>query len=322
MSFVRLGLVGCGAVVQNNYARALPEVAGVRVTAVHDRDQRAAAAAAAIFGAPIRSFDALCEGVDAVVIATPPSSHFGLVTSFIDRGISVICEKPFVGRREEAEAIVALSEKSGVAVYVGHLRRTFPSVRLARDIVATGSLGRVKAMRLVEGGRFAWDTSSGYVSSDAFGGVLFDTGSHTVDMGLFISGLDQERFAVTVDEVRRDRPEPAHDLMAQLRLEASDCEVAVTLSLSRRRALANIVRIELEGGVIEVSAGPRDRIRVSGPGGVAIVPTGPLPADFNGYFTEQFARILVDGTGQEFLAARFVGLSSVLEAVVRATEAR
>lgn len=322
MSRKRLGIIGCGAVVQNNYARAIPEVRGVEVAAVHDLDPRAASAAAALLGAPAVSLEELFGRVDAVIVATPPSTHVGIVTDCIKRGLTVLCEKPFVSREADALELVRMSKDTGVPVYVGHLRRTFPSARLARDLIATGTLGRVRSMSLVEGGRFSWDTSSNYVSSDISGGVLFDTGSHTVDLGLFVSGLDGRDFAVAVDEVHRDRPEPAHELSARARLITAETEIALGLHLSRHRVLANRVRIELDHGIVELSVGPRDRIRVTGRGGSAVIPAGTGAADFNGYFTEQFYRIFVEKSAAEFEAARFVGLSRVLERVATAREAR
>ena len=320
MTITRVGVVGCGAVVRNNYTRALSGIRGIKVTAVHDLDPVAAAEVAAMFSAAALSFEELCGRVDAVIIATPPSTHVGLVKACIERGLTVLCEKPFVSRESEAVELVKLSAARGVSVCVGHLRRTFPSARLARDMIATGALGRVRALSLIEGGRFAWDTSSNYVVKDVSGGVLFDTGSHTVDMGLFVSGLDLEEFTVVVDAVKRDRPEPAHEVRADLRLRVLGAEVPLHLHVSRHRALANRVRVELEHGVVDLSVGPRDRIRVTGPLGTAIIPSGPLASDFNGYFTEQFVRILVERRTSEFSVERFVGLTKVLEAIASQKE--
>lgn len=322
MEPTRIGLVGCGAVVQNNYARALPGIQGLRVVAVHDLDLKAAADAAMRFGAVAMDFDSLCDRVDAVIIATPPSSHLALVLSCVDRGLTVVCEKPFVSRASEAAMVVSRSQEKDVPVFVGHLRRTFPSVRLARDLIASGAFGKVQRLQLIEGGRFAWDTSSNYVANDVSGGVLFDTGSHTVDMGLFISGLDREEFEVRVSRVSRDRAEPSHELKAEALLDGGYGTVGLDLHVSRHRVLANRVRVVLERGTVDVSVGPRDRVRVSGPLGSAVLPTGPLAADFNGYFTEQFVRIFVERRADEFRAARFVGLTKVLEAIASAQEAK
>lgn len=320
MAITRVGVVGCGAVVRNNYVRALSGVRELKVTAVHDLDGIAASEVAAMFAATTCSFAELCDRVDAVIIATPPSTHVGIVRACVERGLTVVCEKPFVSRESEALELVKLSEARNVTVCVGHLRRTFPSAILARDIIATGALGRVTALSLVEGGRFAWDTSSNYVATDVSGGVLFDTGSHTVDLGLFVSGLDLQDFSVVVDAVNRDRPEPAHEVQAEVRLQVSGADVPVHLHVSRHRVLANRVRINLEHGVVDLSAGPRDRIRVTGPFGTAIIPTAALPSDFNGYFTEQFVRILIEHRTTEFSARRFLGLTRVLEAIAAAKE--
>lgn len=320
MEPVRVGIIGCGAVVQGNYSRALGMVAGVRVVALHDRDERAASQASAIFGAPSVSFDELTEMSDAALIATPPSSHVDLVARCLELRIPVLCEKPFVSREEDARKLVALSESLRVPLYVGHLRRTFAAARAARDLIASGVLGGVRSLDLAEGGRFSWDTASNYVTTDIAGGVLFDTGSHTVDLGLFVSGLDAREFRVEVEGVHRDKPEPSHDLRATARLVGEHFDVALSLRLSRRRVLSNRIRIVCENGTVELSVGPRDRIRITGPSGTAIVPAREHVVDFNEHFADQFARVLVRGDADDFSARRFIGLTAVLEALAAAKE--
>ena len=311
----RVGIVGCGALTRTNYARSLPQVAGVRVACVHDLNQGAAALAAEQFGAAAVSLDALCGEVDTVIVATPPGTHYGIVKTCLDRGRNVVCEKPFVGVVEEARELVAIAATRGVSLHVGHLRRTFASVNLARELIMSGALGAVRRLLLAEGGRFSWDVQSGYVSSDPLGGVLFDTGSHTLDVALFVTGLDTADFAVSVLNVRRDRPEPAHELEAEFQLRQPEQEVSVRLLLSRYRALANRVRIELEHGTVEVPVGPRDCIRVRGVRTSAILRTAPASSDYNDYFIAQWRAVFGGVGASAFDARNFIGLTAILEAV-------
>jgi len=179
----------------------------------------------------------------------------------------------------------------------------------------SGALGAVRQVLLAEGARFSWDVQSGYVSSDPLGGVLFDTGSHTLDMALFVAGLDKTDFAVSVVNVRRDRPEPAHDLEAELRLRHQEREVSLRLLLSRYRALANRVRIELEHGMVDVPVGPRDCIRLHGDRGSAVLRTAPASTDYNDYFLAQWREVFGETGGGVFDARNFLGLIAILEAI-------
>jgi predicted dehydrogenase len=311
----RVGIVGCGAVTRTNYAKSLPQVAGVRVAFVHDLNKEAAVLAAEQFGAAAVSLDALCGQVDTVIVATPPGTHYEIVKTCLERGRNVVCEKPFVGRVQEARELVELAAARGVSLHVGHLRRTFASVRLARELIMSGTLGAVRRLLIAEGGRFSWDVQSGYVSSDPLGGVLFDTGSHSLDVALFVTGLDTADLAVTVLNVRRDRPEPAHDLEAELQLREPEDEVSVRLLLSRYRALANRVRIELEHGTVDVPVGPRECIRVRGERASAVLRTAPASTDYNEYFLAQWRAVFGGLGANAFDARNFIGLIAILEAV-------
>ena len=123
---VRLGLIGCGGIVQKVHAPsllALPEA--VQVVAVADplpdsRDQ-----VGEMFGVPAGQrypdHRALLERaeVDMVSIATPHHLHAEHVTAAAEAGVAVSCEKPMATSMEEGWAIRAAVERSGVAYAEG-----------------------------------------------------------------------------------------------------------------------------------------------------------------------------------------------------------
>jgi len=87
------------------------------------------------------------DGIDAVVVATPPALHKDVAVAFLRRGIEVICEKPLCRDAAEAADFADAVARDGRVFVLTHCYSGFPMVRQARDIVAEGALGQV---RLIE----------------------------------------------------------------------------------------------------------------------------------------------------------------------------
>jgi len=81
--------------------------------------------------------------VDAVVIATQPSSHFPLSKEALEKGKHVFVEKPMTLHAKEAEELLSLSRTSARVFMVGHLLRYHPAVRLLKDHIDKGELGEI-----------------------------------------------------------------------------------------------------------------------------------------------------------------------------------
>lgn len=87
------------------------------------------------------------DGIDVVVIATPPQIHKEVAQAFLAAGIDVVCEKPLTRTVAEAEELAASVAKSNRLFVVTHCYSAFPMVRQARDLVRSGALGQ---LRMVE----------------------------------------------------------------------------------------------------------------------------------------------------------------------------
>jgi len=137
-----LVIVGAGGIVGEMHVPALKGLDGIRVRAVVDRDRRAAEAVAERFvGAKVAGDlddldDAVLTGATAV-IATPGASHAALGLAALDRGASVLLEKPAALDRTEFSALDAASLVAGRPVSVFHNYRLRPnSLRLWRWLTA------------------------------------------------------------------------------------------------------------------------------------------------------------------------------------------
>jgi predicted dehydrogenase len=87
--------------------------------------------------------DVLASDVDALVIATPISTHYALARAALERGKHVLVEKPLADSAAHAEALAAVARARGLVLMVGHTYMYSPAVEELRRLVQSGSLGRV-----------------------------------------------------------------------------------------------------------------------------------------------------------------------------------
>lgn len=312
---VRTCLIGCGAVAQQMYARHLPQIPGLRMVMVSDlrpeNAQRVAAAMACATGTAAEAFAA----ASLAIIATPPASHAALARQALAAGCDVIVEKPFTISSAEAAQLVAQAEQAGRRIYVAQFRRLYPKLEQARQVIGSGLLGQVRAVEMYEGGRFDWEVATDYINRDPYGGVLFDTGAHTLDMGLHAAGLDTGALDVRVVSVRRDRPEPAHEIEARFVLRTDGRDIEGRLHLSRARALANLVRVRGERGQLEFDVSHAGGLTLTAGGRRIPVFPGRQVESARHAFTLQYHQLVTAPDNMSLAARGFINQISILEAV-------
>lgn len=81
--------------------------------------------------------------VDAVVIATPISTHFALARAALESGKHVFVEKPMTSSAADAEELVRLAERTGLTLMVGHTFVFSPPVRKLGELIDRGDLGDI-----------------------------------------------------------------------------------------------------------------------------------------------------------------------------------
>ncbi len=311
----KIGIIGCGTVVQKNYVRLFPKLRGIDIQYVNDINENNARIVADLLKAKVSTVNEVLENSDYVLIATPPRFHAELVDQSINYGVDIICEKPFVTSRADAEKLVKRAHSKRANLYVAHFRRGYPSAQLARQIIGTGLIGKVTNLVIVEGGRLSWTTKSDYVRNDVYGGVLFDTGSHTIDLALYSSGLDQGEYRVHVSGVSRDNPEPSHEIKAHLTLKNGTDTINTQLFLSRRQSLANKITISGEKGTIELSAAYQTKVRLTGPEGSTLIYAEKEYRDGADCMSMLYHQIFTGGDDDIYRADRAITLTSIMEEV-------
>ena len=81
------------------------------------------------------------ERIDFVSIVTPNHVHFPVAQAFAEAGFHVVCDKPLVHTREQADALVATVAKKGTVFGVTYNYTGYPMVRQAREMVRSGLIG-------------------------------------------------------------------------------------------------------------------------------------------------------------------------------------
>ena len=156
---LRLGVVGGGRISGMQAAAARLTDRWEVVAGAFSSDPARAKAAAAEWYLPedrcYASFDEMAaveaareDGVDAVMITTPNHLHFDCAKAFLKAGIDVLCDKPLTNEVAEAEALVALAEDTGCVFGVSYVMSCFPMIRQAREIVASGGIGKINQIHV------------------------------------------------------------------------------------------------------------------------------------------------------------------------------
>jgi predicted dehydrogenase len=187
---LRFGLVGAGAIAQT-YAPAFEQCAGVEVVAVADtRAEAANAMAERLKATAYCSPQALRDGteVDAVVIATPPDRHPEIAIPFLERGIHVLCEKPFALDVAGARAMVEAARRSGATLTMASKFRYVDDVVKAKSLMASGSLGEIVLFENAFTSRVDMSTRWNSDARVSGGGVLVDNGTHSIDIMRYLLG--------------------------------------------------------------------------------------------------------------------------------------
>ncbi len=142
---LRVGLIGAGY-WGPNLARNLVEMDDGDLVAVADLDQAKLDRMKSRFPQIIttRIYQDLFKlNLDAVVIATPPITHYSFASECIENGLHVLVEKPLVLHSVQGERLIQLAEDRQRILMVGHTFEYNPAVRVVKEIIDSGELGEL-----------------------------------------------------------------------------------------------------------------------------------------------------------------------------------
>ncbi|WP_435010557.1 Gfo/Idh/MocA family protein [Tundrisphaera lichenicola] len=201
---VRIGIVGIGFMGMIHY-QAASKLASGRVVAVCSRDPKKLAgdwtSIQGNFGPRGGQVDLSAQAkyadvaellgdpeIDLVDLCVPNDNHARLAIQALEAGKHVLVEKPIALTTEDADAMVAAANASGKLLMVGHVLPFFPEFAFAREAIASGRYGRLKAAHLNRViARPEW--SSGIADADRSGGPAIDLHIHDTHFVGLVCGV-------------------------------------------------------------------------------------------------------------------------------------
>lgn len=199
MKILKWGFIGCGEVTEKKSGPAFNEVDGSMVEAVMSRSKEKARSYAERHGVHKWYTDAqeLIDDpdVNAIYIATPPSSHATYAIMSMKAGKPVYVEKPLASSYEDCTRVNRVSEQTGVPCFVAYYRRYLPYFQRVKNIIDSGMIGRVlmaqvrfavppRDLDYQRGNELPWRLQPDI----AGGGYFYDLAAHQLDLLQYFFG--------------------------------------------------------------------------------------------------------------------------------------
>jgi predicted dehydrogenase len=242
---IRLAIVGCGAVAERYHAAAIRNFQGFAPVVMVDRQLHRAELLKSYFPSCVAEtdFTTLHERVDAAIVALPNDLNARVASRLLQTGISVLVEKPAALNVESARELETAAVKGRAKLAVGFIRREALGVRMARICIASGMLGDIRNFSVEDGYALSWEAGFRFDRARG-GGILFDIGSHVLDMLTFWFGdIRIRRFT--------DDSRGGVETNAYIEVETQSGSPG-TVELSWTRSLRNTARIVGTRGTLEV----------------------------------------------------------------------
>jgi len=202
MKIIKWGFIGCGEVTEKKSGPAFNEIEGSKIEAVMSRSEQKARSYAERHGISKYYTDAqkLIDDpdVNAIYIATPPSSHATFAIMAMKAGKPVYVEKPLAASYDDCARINRISEQTGIPCFVAYYRRLLPYFLKVKNILDSGIIGKAVNVQVrfavppreldYESGNLPWRLQPDI----AGGGYFYDLAPHQLD-------LLQQMFGVIVE---------------------------------------------------------------------------------------------------------------------------
>jgi predicted dehydrogenase len=153
--------------------------------------------------------------MDFVAIVTPNHVHFDPAKMALENGFHVIIDKPIAFNVAEAKAIKKIVDKTGLVLALTHTYTGYPMVKEARNMVATGKIGKIRKVYVeypqgwlstfVEGSgnkQASWRTDP---SKSGAGGAIGDIGTHAANLAEYITGSNINEINAMLNTVVKGR---------------------------------------------------------------------------------------------------------------------
>ena len=190
---LRIGLIGTGRAGMIHGRNIYIYAKQARIVCVSDTDEKSAAAAAKELDCEYETDSMKLlqrSDIDAVIVAVPTKFHRDIVVEASNCGKHIFCEKPMGMNVQECLEMIEVSEKNGVILQIGFMRRFDKSFRRAKQIVDSGKIGQVVMVKtLTHGPSTPHEWMYDITKSN---GPLAEVNSHDIDTLRWLTGGEAE----------------------------------------------------------------------------------------------------------------------------------
>jgi predicted dehydrogenase len=191
MMSVRFGIIGLGG-ISNRFASVLNTVKGVELAAVASSDEAKAVEFAKKHhaGRACKSYADLVEDkdVDVVYIGLTHNFHYDAIKLCLNHGKGVLCEKPMLLTKKDAQELAALAKEKNVLLMEAMWSRFTPAFIKAKEWVNSGKVGQVKLIHASFCFNFPFNPSHRLFNPALAGGSLYDAGVYPIEFTTGILG--------------------------------------------------------------------------------------------------------------------------------------
>jgi len=145
MEQTKIGVIGCGY-WGPNLIRNIVELPNADLVAVADlREERLEHIQSRYPKIEVTRdyWDLFSMGLEAVVVATPPYTHFNIAKECLEHDLSTLVEKPLTLSSRDAEELISLAEERDLRLMVGHTFEYNSAIKVIKEIIHSGEIGEV-----------------------------------------------------------------------------------------------------------------------------------------------------------------------------------
>jgi len=207
---INWGIIGCGNVTEVKSGPAFNKVPHSRLVAVMRRNADKAADYAQRHGVEkwySHADDLINDpAVNAIYIATPPSSHLPYTLQALQAGKPVYLEKPMTLNSREARQIADAVKETGVRLTVAHYRRMQPMFLAIKELLNKNAIGDIRFAEL----QLLQDASADLIANTdenwrinpaiSGGGLFHDLAPHQIDLMLYFFGKTKKSYGISTSQ--------------------------------------------------------------------------------------------------------------------------
>jgi len=190
-STLGFGLIGAGVIGRLHAQHLASRVPSARLVGVSDPLADAARSCAESNSSmTYESHRALLadSGIHAVVIASPPDTHAGLIEDAAAAGKHIFCEKPIDCTLDKIDRAIATVDRAGVKLQIGFNRRFDANYKAVHDSVVSGKVGKPLIVHII-----SRDPKPATLSNTrSVGGLFLDMTIHDFDMARYVTQSEVE----------------------------------------------------------------------------------------------------------------------------------